>query len=233
MPPISVALSSPPNMLPSTETPIAAMSTIGNSPSSSLPMSILMPSIEPENFRPGTPVISLTVADSVSVKLVGSAWMSGHWIPTSLIWIGSHLGHLNVSPSAAPMLRNTPKPGFVLKSPLPRNAKLRASPPITMSPIRTSAPTETNETSSSLPLAPVSSLKSTAVIVSSEPSVIRSVSAWNWNALTLPFSNSSVARTASVSIGLGRTSVGSAVRRSVIEPEIGLPGRNFTPPEAK
>ena len=53
-------------------------------------------------------------------------------------------------------------------------------------PIFTSAPTEPNETSSSVGLAPVSIVKSRAVIVSTEPSVTFIVSALNLNALTSP-----------------------------------------------
>ena len=49
------------------------------------------------------------------------------------------------------------------------------------------------------------------------------VSAWNLKAEMWPFENSSVARTASVSESVGL---------SVIEAEIGRPGRNETPPEA-
>ena len=133
------------------------------------------------------PCSPVTLADSTSVKSSGAAVMFGHSIPISSSRIGSQLGHLNDAPSAAPTLRKTPKPGRVLNSPRPLNAKLRASPPMIRPPARTSAPTETNETRSfSVPIAPVSSMKSTAVIVSTEPSVIFIVSALNLNAENWP-----------------------------------------------
>ena len=62
------------------------------------------------------------------------------------------------------------------------NWKFRASPPIAMPPMLTCAPTETNETSASVALAPVSTMKSRAVSVRTEPSVTTIVSAWNLNA---------------------------------------------------
>ena len=55
MPPIRPALISPPKRLPLSETPIDAMSMIGNSPFNSLPTSILTPSIAPENSSPDMP----------------------------------------------------------------------------------------------------------------------------------------------------------------------------------
>jgi len=62
------------------------------------------------------------------------------------------------------------------------NWKFRASPPIAMPPTLIWAPTEANETSASVALAPVSTKKSRAVSVSTDPSVISIVSAWNLNA---------------------------------------------------
>ena len=104
---------------------------IGNSPASSLPTSIWMPSIEPENSRPAMPLIPVTLADSVRTKFAGSfSIVAGHLMPIELIWIGSQLGHLKLSPSAPPTLRKTPKPLLGWNEPSPRNAKLRASPPI-------------------------------------------------------------------------------------------------------
>ena len=113
MPPISSASISPPNRLPFTSTPIEAMPTIGNSPASSFPMSIWMPWIEPENVEPvRCPSMPVTLADSVSRKLVGSVLMFGHWIPIESMWIGSQLGQLrSCSPSAAPTESVTPKSG--------------------------------------------------------------------------------------------------------------------------
>ncbi len=149
------------------------------------------------------------------------------------MWIGRKLGHLNESPLSEPTLRKTPKPGRVTKLPSPLKPKLRASPPIERPPALICAPAEPKATISWSSAAPVSSVKSTAVIVRNEPSLIFSVSALNLKALTLPSAaNSSVARTASVSGCSGRMSVGSEVVRSVIEPEIVRPGRNVTPPEA-
>ena len=52
MPPIRVASISPPKRSPLTVTPREAMSTMGNLPSSSRPMSILMPSTAPANSSP-------------------------------------------------------------------------------------------------------------------------------------------------------------------------------------
>ena len=211
---------------------MAAMSTIGNSPRSSLPTSILTPSIEPENSTPAMPWMPVTLADSVSTKLAGSAWMSGHSMPMAVMRTGSQLGHLKLSPLAPPTERNTPKPGRVWNEPSPRKAKFRASPAMTTLPTFTSAPTDWKLTSGSSSAAPVSMLKPRAVSVRNEPSVIRIVSASKRNAETLPSSNSSVARIASVSGRPGR-SVGSEPTRSLIVAEIGRPGRNRTPPVAK
>jgi hypothetical protein len=91
--------------------------------------------------------------------------MSAHSIPIASIRIGRKLGHWKLSPVAEPTLRKTPKPGFVLNVPSPRNAKFRASPLSSTEPIFTFAPTDPNETSSSLSAAPVSSMKSRAVSV--------------------------------------------------------------------
>ena len=159
--------------------------------------------------------------------------MSGHSMPISSSLIGSQVGHLNEAPSAAPTLRKTPKLSRVLNSPLPLKAKLRASPPISSDPARTSAPTDVKETRSfSVPSAPVSSRKSTAVIVSTEPSVIFIVSAENLKAENWPAANTTDARTASV-LGACAVSPGSRPSRSVSVAEIGLPGRKRAPPEAK
>ena len=101
MPPISSASIWPPNRSPLTSTPIEAMPTIGNSPASSFPTSIWIPWIEPENVSPAMPWMPVTLADSVSRKLVGSVLMFGHWMPIESIWIGSQLGQLKLSPLAA------------------------------------------------------------------------------------------------------------------------------------
>jgi len=90
-------------------------------------------------------------------------------------------------------------------------------------PTLTTAPTEAKLTSSSFGPAPVSSLKFCAVSVSTGPSWMRSVSTLNWSALKWPFSNSTVARSASSLLSVP----------SVIVPLTGLPGRKRTPPEAK
>ncbi len=232
MPPIRPALMCPPNMSPSTETPMDAMSTIGNWPRSSLPTSILTPSIEPENSSPDMPCKPVTLAERVSRKLVGSFWMSGQLMPISLILIGSHDGHLKLSPVAAPTLMKTPNPGLVTKVPSPRKAKLRPSPPSTSEPIVTSAPTERKLTISSSAAAEVLMAISVAFSVRKEPSVIFNVSALKIMPLTLPCSNSRATRTASV-FGTPGAMSGSAERRSLIVAETALPGRNFAPPEAK
>ena len=91
-------------------------------------MSIWMPWIEPENVSPAIPWIPVTLADSVSRKLVGSVLMSGHWIPIASMWIGSQLGHWKLLPSAAPTDSAMPKPGPARNEPSPRNAKLVACP---------------------------------------------------------------------------------------------------------
>ncbi len=46
------------------------------------------------------PWMPVTLADSVSTKLVGSVLMLGHWMPIESIWIGSQLGQLKLSPVA-------------------------------------------------------------------------------------------------------------------------------------
>ena len=71
---------------------------------------------------------------------------------------------------------DAPKPAFGTKVPSPRNAKLRPSPPSTSEPIVTSAPTERKLTISSVADAEVL-MTSVALSVSTEPSVIFSVSA--------------------------------------------------------
>ena len=114
------------------------------------------------------------------------------------------------SPVAEPTPRKTPKPLFALNVPSPRNAKLRASPEISTGPIFTFAPTDWNETSSCVALAPVSSLKSRAVSVTNVESLTSSVSTWNWNESTLPFANVSWRRIASSFV------VPSALRSSAV-----------------
>ena len=156
MPPISPAVMRPPNISPSTLTAIAAMSVIGNSPRNSFPTSIFMPSIAPEKVMPASPLISVTLTDRVSTKSAGSAWMSGHWMPISVILIGRNFGHLKLSPVAEPMPMKTPKPCLVTKVPSPRKAKFRASPESLSEPIVTSAPSAAKLISSSLSAAPVS-----------------------------------------------------------------------------
>ena len=204
---------------------------IGNLPCSSRPTSILTPSMAPENSSPAMPCSPVTAAERVSTKSAGSSWMSRQVMPISVILIGSQAGHLKLAPSAAPMDRNTPKPGLVMKVPSPRKAKLRPSPPSTSEPMVTSAPTERKLTISSLAAAEVLISRSVAVSVTNEPSVIRRVSAWKMKPLTLPSSNSSPRRMASVSGTPGAMS-GSTDSRSVIVADTGLPGRNFAPPEA-
>ena len=230
MPPISPASIWPPNRSPFSVMPMEAMSTIGNCPLASLPMSITMPSTLPENSRPSIPLMLVTVADKVSWKSAGSAWISRQVMPTSVMWMGSHSGHLKLPPSAEPILRKTPNPGLVTKVPSPRKAKLRPSPPRSNEPIVTSAPTAPKLTSSSLSAAPVSIIKSVAVSVRKEPSVMRRVSALNCSPLTLPSSNSRPTRRASVS-GIPEARGGSEIR-SVMLAEMGLPGKNLAPPEA-
>ena len=68
MPPISVAVSSPPKSWPVTLIPNDAMSTTGNLPSASRNGSILTPLIAPENSSPATAGRSDTLTDSVITK---------------------------------------------------------------------------------------------------------------------------------------------------------------------
>ena len=157
--------------------------------------------------------------------------MSGHSMPISLILMGSHFGHLKLSPVADPTPMKTPNPGFVKKLPSPLKPKFRASPDSSSDPTFTSAPTAAKLTRVSLSAAPVSRKKSRPVSVTKLPSVTLKVSTLKTKALILPSSNSSVARSASVS-GLPGRSLGSAVVRSEISAEMGLPGKNLAPPEA-
>src|SRR3569833_231433 len=107
----------------------------------------------------------------------------------------------------------TPKPVRVWNEPSPLNWKFRASPPIVRPPTVTCAPTESNETSASFAAAPVSIAKFFAGSVSTEPSVMFIVSARNLKAEILPFENSSVARTASVSLSLGLSAIVAETER--------------------
>jgi hypothetical protein len=115
------------------------------------------------------PWMPVTDADRVRTKSVGSFWMSAQVMPISVILIGSQVGHLKLSPVAAPTLMKTPKPGLVTKVPSPRKAKLRPSPPSTSEPIVTSAPTERKLTISSLAAADVLISRSVAVSVRTGP----------------------------------------------------------------
>ena len=47
-------------------------------------------------------------------------------MPICVILIGSHVGHMNASPVAPPIVRKTPNPGRVLNEPSPMTAKFRA-----------------------------------------------------------------------------------------------------------
>ena len=231
MPPMSPAVIRPPNMLPFNCTPIEAMSMIGNLPCSRRPTSILTPSMAPENSSPAMPCRPVTAADKVSTKSAGSSWMSRQVMPISVILIGSHDGHLKLAPSAAPIERNTPKPGLVTKVPSPRKAKLRPSPPMTSEPMVTSAPTERKLTISSVAAAEVLMKRSVAVSVTNEPSLMRMVSARKMKPLTRPSSNSRPKRMASV-FGTPGAMSGSPDRRSEMMADTGLPGRKRAPPEA-
>ena len=172
---------------------------IGNFPCESKPISITTPSIDPENSSPSMPWILLTVADSINWKSPGSFWISFQIIPISVMRTGIQSGHLKPLPSAESRVRNTPKPALATKVPSPRKAKFRPSPPIFSEPIVTSAPTAPKLTISSSSAASVFIIRSVAVSVRNEPSVIRNVSTSNFKPLTLPFSNSRDTRTASVS----------------------------------
>ena len=233
MPPISAASIWPPNRSPFTETPIEAMSRTGNLPWRNSPISMTMPSTAPENSRPLMPCSPVTAAERISWKLPGSfcRLSPGQMIPISVMRIGSHSGHMKLPPSAEPMLRNTPKPALALNEPLPRKAKLRASPPSFSEPTVISAPTDSKLTNSSLSAAPVLMNSRSEVSVRKDPSVILRVSTSKMKALTSPFSNLRDARMASVSGTPGRIS-GSAVVRSLIVADTGRPGRNLAPPEA-
>ena len=85
IPPIKAASICPPKRSPFTDTPMDAISIIGNCPAKSLPTSILIPSIEPENSKPPTPCRPVTAADSVSTKSPGSFCISGQVMPISEI----------------------------------------------------------------------------------------------------------------------------------------------------
>ena len=72
IPPMRAALIWPPNKSPSIETPMEAISIIGNLPCLSNPMSMTTPSIVPENSSPLIPCRLVTEADRISWKLLGS-----------------------------------------------------------------------------------------------------------------------------------------------------------------
>ena len=222
MPPIRDASRSPPKSLPLTWTPSEAIPMIGNSPCASLPRSIWMPWIDPENSRPLIPLIPVTLAESVRMKFPGSVLMCGHWRPIASIRTGSQLGHLKLSPVAAPIANWTPKLSPAEKLPSPRNAKLDALPVIVRPPTVMLALAEPKLTSFCVAVAPVLTWKLDAVSVRNDPRLIESWSALNRNAFSPPPSNWNVAETASV----------PASGPSVIDPWTALPGRNCTPLEA-
>ena len=123
MPPTRPALISPPKSLPVTVTAMDEMPMIGNLPWASSAGRIWMPSMEPENCSWSRPWMPVMLADSERMKSAGSFSMSGHWMPMALILTGIQLGHWKEPPVAEPMARKTPKPGRVLKSPLPVKPK--------------------------------------------------------------------------------------------------------------
>ena len=115
---------------------------IGNLPCASSDGWILMPWIDAARTRgPGSPLIPVTLAESVRTKSSGWFSMSAHWMPIASMRTAGTTGHLKPSPVAEPTPRKTPKPGFALNVPSPRNAKLRASPASSSEPILTFAPT--------------------------------------------------------------------------------------------
>ena len=173
IPPISAASSSPPKSSPLTSIPNDAMPMTGNSPFSSLWTSIWIPSIEPENVRPPIPWIPVTLADRVRTKLPGSEVGSpfGHWMPISLMWTGSQDGQAKLSPVAPPTERKMPKPGRALNEPLPRNSKLRASPPMSRPATASSALIEVKLTSGSVGPAPVLILRFSALRTRKAPNL--------------------------------------------------------------
>ena len=67
---------------------------------SSLPTSILTPSIEPENSSPAMPLMPVTLADSDQHEVGRVVLDVGPLMPIASILIGSQLGHLKLSPSA-------------------------------------------------------------------------------------------------------------------------------------
>ena len=231
MPPIKAALTSPPNIRPSTLTPMDSTSMTGNTPCKSSFGEILMPFTAPLKVRPFMPLISVTSADRISTKSPGSFSISSHWIPISVIRMGRKEGHLKDAPVALPTPMKTPNPRLVTKVPSPRNAKLRASPESSNPPIVTIAPIAPKETISSVSPAPVFNMKSTAVKVTKVPSLISSVSTSNLKASTRPLLKLSVKRIASSScVPSAFTSVASL--RSFTVPETALPGKKRAPPVA-
>jgi hypothetical protein len=170
----------------------------------------------------GIPLSVSTFADRIRTKLPGSAWMSGHWIPISVILIGSQSGHMKSLPVAPPIVRKTPKPGFVTNVPLPRNAKLRASPLIFPNGRLTSAPTDAKLASSSVGPAGVELevLGADRQERSDRDRELVDVHQERPRRASAP--NSTPTLIASV----------SASGPSRIEPCTVMPGRNTTPPEA-
>ena len=78
IPPIKDPTTSPPKTLPLTPTPMDSISTIGFLPSSSNFGEILIPFMAPLNSRPLIPLISVSSADNMMEKSVGSASISSH-----------------------------------------------------------------------------------------------------------------------------------------------------------
>ena len=83
---------------------------IGNLPCASSDGWMRTPWMEPLNSSPSRPWMAVTDADSVRTKSPGVFSMSAHWMPISSILTGRNDGHLNESPVAEPIDRNTPKP---------------------------------------------------------------------------------------------------------------------------
>ena len=101
-----------------------------------------------------------------------------------------------------------------------------ADPPSTSEPIFTSAPIAPKLTISSSSTASVLMRMSRPVRVTTDPNVMRKVSASKMKPVTLPSSKESPNRMASVLFAA------SPETRSVMMAETGLPGRNFAPPDA-
>ena len=68
--------------------------------------------MEPENSRPATPLMPVTLAESTSTKSSGWFSTSSHSTPIASMRTGRNAGHLKLSPVAEPIGEEDPEAGL-------------------------------------------------------------------------------------------------------------------------